>query len=193
MRPPDLRHSSMARSSAQSECWELATGTNTSRYTGSSLAREQTVKLKSEQEMQKLDAQTHSGVQGTEAAITLLTAKPLCVCAPSLWLSWYQLPAICVPYRDRIYRTGIARAQQLIALDRLRLHEYRHAVFVQLETFGRRLHAVGEPDAQGAIDADPQPVDDPLLEAAHIPSSPSSARAVSMTAGVISGMACCRA
>ena len=83
--------------------------------------------------------------------------------------------------------------QQTVALDRLRLHEYRHTVFVQLETFGRGLHAVPEPDAQGAVDADPEPMDDPLLEAAHIASSPSSARAVSMTAGVISGMPCCRA
>src|SRR3989304_8336613 len=35
MRPPDMRHSSMARSTAQSECCELSTGTNTSRYKAS--------------------------------------------------------------------------------------------------------------------------------------------------------------
>src|SRR5256886_392728 len=38
MRPPVLRHSSIARSTAQSECGELSTGTKISRYTGTSLA-----------------------------------------------------------------------------------------------------------------------------------------------------------
>src|SRR3989442_7225889 len=36
MRPSDLRHSSIARSTAQSECVELSTGTKISRYTGTS-------------------------------------------------------------------------------------------------------------------------------------------------------------
>src|SRR5438034_6292037 len=36
MRPSDLRHNSMARSTAQSECVELSTGTKISRYTGTS-------------------------------------------------------------------------------------------------------------------------------------------------------------
>src|SRR2546430_15193857 len=34
MRPPDRRHNSMARSTAQSEWAELSTGTKISRYTG---------------------------------------------------------------------------------------------------------------------------------------------------------------
>src|SRR5712692_4351210 len=157
MRPPDLRHSSMARSSAQSECWELSTGTNTSRYTGTSRREgEQAVKLRKD-------------------------------------LLWHQLSSVHVPDGDRIDRTSVARAQQLFSLDRFGVHEYHHVVFVQLETFGRRLHAVAEPHAQVAVDADPQSLDDLLLEATHIPSSPRSTRAVSITAVVISGMPRCRA
>src|SRR5207247_8852917 len=36
MRPPERRHNSIARSTAQSECGELSTGTKISRYTGTS-------------------------------------------------------------------------------------------------------------------------------------------------------------
>src|SRR2546427_9972772 len=39
MRPCDTRHSSIARSTAQSECCELSTGAKISRYTGTSDAR----------------------------------------------------------------------------------------------------------------------------------------------------------
>src|SRR3989442_2001875 len=36
MQPPERRHNSIARSTAQSECGELSTGTKISRYTGTS-------------------------------------------------------------------------------------------------------------------------------------------------------------
>src|SRR3989442_9137130 len=39
MRPPDLRHNSIARSTVQAECGELSTGAKISRYTGTSGAR----------------------------------------------------------------------------------------------------------------------------------------------------------
>src|SRR2546422_7210642 len=39
MRPSAWRHSSIARSTAQSECGELSTGTKISRYTGTSRFR----------------------------------------------------------------------------------------------------------------------------------------------------------
>ncbi len=108
-------------------------------------------------------------------------------------LLWHQLSSVLIPDGDRIYRTSVAGAQQLFSLDRFGVHEYHHVVFVQLETFGRRLHAVAEPDAEVAVEADPQSMDDSLCEATHIPSSPKSARAESITAGVISGMPCWRA
>src|SRR5438034_1376727 len=63
----------------------------------------------------------------------------------------------------------------------------RDGVGVQFETLGGFLRAVPEPDALVAVDHDPQPVHRPLAET-HIPSRPSSLRAVSITAGVISAM-----
>src|SRR5467141_2579955 len=193
MRPPDLRHNSMARSSAQSEGCELSTGTNTSRYTGSSLGQRTGCEVKERTGIATArctDAQRGSENRSRDYPLTI---KPLCACASSLCLSWYQLPAFCIPHCDGIHWTRVAREEQALAVDLLRLHEHHHAVLVQLEAFGRRFHAVAEPDAGGAVDANPEPMDDPLLEAAHIPSSPSSARAVSMTAAVISPMPCCLA
>src|SRR6266536_1512793 len=80
-----------------------------------------------------------------------------------------------------------ARAQQALTLHRLRRDEYGDRIFVQFETLRRFPHAVAEPDALIAVDHDPQPVDRALREA-HISSRPSSLRAVSMTAGVISAI-----
>ena len=71
-----------------------------------------------------------------------------------------------------------------LALDRLRREEAGDRRVVQFEPFWRLFGAVRKAHAQLAVDHDPQAVDDPLLQAAHIPSNPSSARAVSMTAVV---------
>src|SRR6266436_6246240 len=92
-----------------------------------------------------------------------------------------------LPDAYRIHGAGVARAQQSFALHGLGRDEHRHGVLVQFETLGRFLHAVPEPDALVAVDHDAQPVHRALAET-HIPSTPSSVRAVSMTAGVISAM-----
>src|SRR5438309_7885161 len=102
-------------------------------------------------------------------------------------LSPNDLFSLRVVNRNRVHRAGVARAQQSLALDDLGRDEHRDGVGVQFETFGGFLCAVPEPDALVAVDHDPQPVHRPLAET-HIPSSPSSLRAVSMTAGVISAM-----
>jgi len=78
--------------------------------------------------------------------------------------------------------------QQAVARDRIRGDEYGDTFLVQFETFGGFLHAVAEPDAQRAVDTHAQPADEALLAVAHIPSRPSSVRAASITAGVISPM-----
>src|SRR5436309_1862689 len=80
-----------------------------------------------------------------------------------------------------------AASQQSLALHGLGRDEHRHALLVQFETFGRLLHAISEPNALVAVDHDPEPLHHPLAES-HMPSSPSSLRAVSITAGVISAM-----
>src|SRR3989441_11792502 len=97
-----------------------------------------------------------------------------------------DLSAVCVPNRNCIYRTGVAGAQQSLSVYGIRLHKHRRAALVEHEGFGSLSDAVAEADAQRAIDAHAQLADTPLLEVAHIPSKPSSARAVSMMAGVIS-------
>src|SRR2546422_2805885 len=68
------------------------------------------------------------------------------------------------------------------------LKEAGDRLVVQFEPFRRLLGAVGEARAQLAVDHDPQAVDDPLLQPAHIPSNPSSVRAASMTAVVTTVM-----
>src|SRR4029077_18135123 len=88
---------------------------------------------------------------------------------------------------NRIHRAGVARAQQSLALNDLGLDEHRDRVRVQFETFGGFLRAVPEPDALVGVDHDPQPVYCPIADT-PIPSRPSSLRAVSITAGVISAM-----
>src|SRR2546427_12885343 len=103
-------------------------------------------------------------------------------------LSWHQLPTVRAPTRYGIQRAGIAGAQQSLALDGLRGQDHRHALVVQLETLGRLLHAVPEPHALVAVDHDAQAMDHALSHRAHIPSSPSSPRAVSITAGGVSAM-----
>ncbi len=99
-----------------------------------------------------------------------------------------DLGAFFVPDRNGIDRTRVARAQQSLALDGFRIHEYRGAGIIEDEGLRRFGDAVAEADAQGAVDPDTELPDTAFFEVAHIPSSPSSARAVSMTAGVISVM-----
>lgn len=91
-----------------------------------------------------------------------------------------------VPNGNRIDRATIAGAQQSLPFDRVGIHENRGAGFVEHKGFGSFGNAVAESDAQRPIDPDPQLTDRAFFEVAHIPSSPSSARAVSMIVGVIS-------
>src|SRR2546422_2843000 len=99
-----------------------------------------------------------------------------------------DLGAVCVPNRNRIHRARVAGAQQSLSFDRIRLHKHRRAALIEHEGFGSFRDAIAEADTQRAVDAHAQLADTPLLEVAHIPSRPSSARAVSMMAGVISVM-----
>src|SRR5437879_6703246 len=99
-----------------------------------------------------------------------------------------NLGTVCVPNRNSIHRAGIARTQQSLSVYVIGLHKHRRAGLIEHEGFGRFGDAVPEADAQRAIDAHPQVADAAFLEIAHIPSKPSSARAVSMRAGVISVM-----
>src|SRR5436309_2508670 len=96
-----------------------------------------------------------------------------------------DLGAVCVPNRNCIDRAGVAGAQQSLALDRVGLHEHCGAALVEHEGFGSLRDAVAEADAQCAIDPHAQLSDGALFEIAHIPSSPNSARAVSMMAGAM--------
>jgi hypothetical protein len=89
-----------------------------------------------------------------------------------------------VPNRNRIDGAGIARAQQPVALDVARIPNTAVPLSSGANASGAG-DAIAKP-TQGAVDADPEIPDLTLLEVAHIPSSPNSARAVSMTAGVIS-------
>ena len=99
-----------------------------------------------------------------------------------------DLGAGFVPNRNRVHGAGVARAQQSLAVHYFWLDEHRRAALIEYEGFGRFGDAVAKPDAERSIDPYAQLAHAPFLEVAHIPSSPSSARAVSMTAGVISVM-----
>src|SRR5256885_2113634 len=169
MRPPVLRHSSIARSTAQSECWELSTGTKISRYTDTSLSRAGRVC----EPLNRLSSKPE-----TENATVGLVGG----------LAGYQLPTFRVPHCYRVHRARIARPQQPLPLYGLRIQEHRHGLVVQFETLGSLLHAVPEPDALIPVDHHAQPMDPPLIQPLHMPSRPSSVRAVSMSAGVISAI-----
>src|SRR5882672_6256148 len=103
-------------------------------------------------------------------------------------LSRNNLPACFVPNCNGIDGANVARAQQSIPLNLLGLHEHRRPAVVEDEGFGGFGHTIAESHAQRSVDADAKAADDALFEIAHIPSRPSSARAVSITAGVISAM-----
>src|SRR6185436_15898258 len=72
-----------------------------------------------------------------------------------------------VPNRNRVHGTGVARAQQSRALDRVGLHEDRDAAVVQDKRLGRFRDAVAEAHAQRAVDADPQIPYTALFEISH--------------------------
>src|SRR2546423_14320105 len=101
-----------------------------------------------------------------------------------------DLNAVRVQTRNRIPRTGIARAQQLPPVGCLELDKHRRSGVIQHERRRGLRHAITKADAQRAIDAHAQLADCPFVEvsAAHMPSSPNSTRALSMMAGVISLM-----
>src|SRR6266853_3100232 len=104
----------------------------------------------------------------------------------ALALSRNNLPAGFVPNCNRIDGAHVARAQQSIPLNLLGAHEHCHPGVVEHEGFRSLGHAVAESYAQGPVDTDAEAPDDAFFEVAHIPSRPNSARAVSITAGVIS-------
>lgn len=93
-----------------------------------------------------------------------------------------------VPNRNRIHRARVARAQQPCSFRGIEIEKRGYPVFIKRESRGSFRNAIAEADAQCAIDPHAQISDGALFELAHIPSSPSSARAVSMIAGVISVM-----
>ena len=99
-----------------------------------------------------------------------------------------NLGTVCVPNRNRIHGAGLACAQQLFSGSGLENQERRYARVIEYEGRGSFRNAVAEADAERAVDAHPQLADAAFFEVAHIPSRPSSARAVSMMAGVISVM-----
>src|SRR4051794_14023046 len=84
-----------------------------------------------------------------------------------------------VPNRNRIHGAGVARAQQLLPVRGLRCQENRDARFIEHKGRRRFRDAVTEADAERAIDAHPQLAYLTFFKVAHIPSRPSSARAVS--------------
>ena len=99
-----------------------------------------------------------------------------------------DLGTVCVPNRNRVHRAGIACTQQLFSRCGLKCQENSYARFIEDESCGSFRDAVAEADAECAIDPDPQLAQLAFFEVApvHIPSRPSSARALSMMAGVIS-------
>ena len=101
-----------------------------------------------------------------------------------------NLGTVCVPNRNRIHGAGLACAQQLFSGSGLENQERRYARVIEYEGRGSFRNAVAKADAERAVDAHSQLADVAFFEVppAHIPSRPSSARAVSMMAGVISVM-----
>ena len=98
-----------------------------------------------------------------------------------------QLASFNIPYGDGVHRTGVTRVEQLLACAVLGIYECSQPLVIQSESARRLFDAVAESDAELAVDAHPETVDDPLLEpGAHIPSRPRSLRARSMISGVSS-------
>lgn len=93
-----------------------------------------------------------------------------------------------VPNGNGVDGTTIAGAQQPLPLHGAGIHEDRGPAVIEHEGFGSFGDTVAEPHAQCPVNADSEIPDGPLFVVAHIPSSPSSARAVSIMDGVISAM-----
>ena len=98
------------------------------------------------------------------------------------------MPACFVPNCNGIDGAHVARSEESLPIYFLGFHEDRDAVVIEHERFRSLGHAVAEPDAQRPVDANAQAPDEALFKVAHIPSNPSSLRAVSITAGVISAI-----
>ena len=101
-----------------------------------------------------------------------------------------NLLSALIPNGQRIDRTARARAQQTLPVHRFRRSKDSDVVGIEDEGLGRGSDAIAEADAQRAIDAHAQAADNAfgVLVVAHMPSRPSSSRALSMTAGVISAI-----
>ena len=105
-------------------------------------------------------------------------------------LSRDQELSVGVPHKDRINRADIARGEQPVPTSPGGVHEHRQTIVIQGEGSRRFRHAVPESHANRAIDLDPQVMHLAFsVHLAHMPSSPRSVRASSMTAGVISSIA----
>jgi len=103
-------------------------------------------------------------------------------------LSRNNLFTCFVPNCNGIHWAHVAGSEESFPIYFLGFHEDRDAAVVEHERFGGFGHAVAEADAQRPVDPHAEAADDAFVEIAHIPSNPSSARAVSITAGVISAM-----
>jgi len=108
--------------------------------------------------------------------------------------SGHYLLTILIPDGERIDRAARAGAQQTRAIDGLWRPEDSDILVVENERVRRGGDAVAEADTQSAVDLNPQAADDAFVRfVAHMPSRPSSSRARSMIAGVISAIARSRA
>src|SRR5437867_5679147 len=162
----------MARSTAQSECRELSTGTKISVY-------RKALPPASFMEVEKDWTAFHARCRRTRRMIW----------GPGRNVSRDQLASFRVPHGDRVDGARVTRAEQLVPGRLLRIPECGQPLLVESEGPRRLPDTLGESDAERAVDAHPQPLDDSLFELrAHIPSSPSSARARSMISGVSSAM-----
>src|SRR2546423_10183244 len=83
-----------------------------------------------------------------------------------------DLNALRVPNRNRVHRTGIARAQQLLPVGGLGLDKHRRSAVIEHERRRGFRHAITKADAQRAIDAYAELADRPFVEVplAHMPS-----------------------
>jgi len=102
----------------------------------------------------------------------------------------HDLLTVLVPHGERVHRTALTGAQQTFAVHRFGRAKDHDVFAIEDERVGGSRDAVAEADAQCAIDSHAQTADDALLilVLAHIPSRPSSSRARSMIAGVISAI-----
>src|SRR5512143_1769109 len=137
--PPPSRASSIARSTAQSECCELSTGTKISVY-------------------MTPRAMVAPVCWGAVAKSMWLGPADVKQAPPASGLRPRRdLRSRLVPGCERVDGTGVAGAKQRLAGHGLGSREHDYAFAVECERLRRRLDAVAKADAQPAVDADAQP------------------------------------